>query len=215
VNFSDPTGHDVDCSMMDTACKAQVLKEKENDIRDNIENNGPVTWDNLSNDDKKTLTKRGWTPSSWNKSEYAGVPGGTDVGGTAEDPVVYISLLLGYGLHGPVFSTGNYLLTQGANACFRNPVCARTVFGIPTIYGPRLAGQTDPFHDFPRLLDPIIINAGDRIVKNTNYVEYQINGEISLAEGWKGQEIFEGIFQIGVELKNFIPVITHHFFKAN
>jgi RHS repeat-associated protein len=114
INFSDPTGHDVDCSFMDDACKAQVLKEKEIDI----ENNGPVIWDNLSNDDKKTLSKRGWTPDSWNKSDFGGAPELKDVGGTAEDPVVWIIALVSAGkISSSAISLIKELISSGVIIC--------------------------------------------------------------------------------------------------
>jgi hypothetical protein len=100
--------------MMDTACKAQVLKEKEVDI----ENNGPITWDNLSNDDKKTLTKRGWKPDSWNKSDFGGAPELKDVGGTVQDPVIWIIALVTAGkISSSAISVIKQLVGTGVITC--------------------------------------------------------------------------------------------------
>jgi len=81
------------------------------------------------------------------------------------------------------------------------------------VYSSRVKQQSDPFHNFPRLFDQIIISNGERIIMNIYYVEYQIEGEIAFAKGAAGYKLYSGIFQIGVELKNFIPTITHHFFE--
>jgi hypothetical protein len=63
------------------------------------------------------------------------------------------------------------------------------------------------------MLDPIIIKEGVRVVKNYNYVEYQIAGEVVLAKGLDiGYKVYQGVFQIGVRLINFVPVITHQIF---
>jgi hypothetical protein len=206
VNFNDPTGYDVDCAITEFSCKEQVKLDKAEDLLTKLGNQGePVSWNNLIKADQKTLRDVGWDPASFNQSDYV-IPSVKDIAGTVEDPLVYISLILGW----PAVSGGKLMISQAAYACFGNPICGTVLFGIPTTYASRLNQQTDPFHNFPRLLDPTILNDGDRIVKNFNYVEYQIEGEIVLARGTK---LYQGVYQIGVQLINFVPVITHHFFE--
>jgi hypothetical protein len=89
----------------------------------------------------------------------------------------------------------------------------KIVFGLPTTYSFKVNQQTDDFHDIPSLLDLTILENAARIVKNINYVVYQLAGEVEITRGYPtNSKVFEEVFHIGVELIDFIPVITHHVF---
>jgi len=213
IRFNDPSGHNVDCGIGESGCRQRIKVEKaEGLLSQIIKNNNYSNWDNLTKKEQKTLLDIGWDSDTFNMSDYA-ISSLTDISGTYQDPVIYISLFLGNGLSGPTVSGSKFLINQAAFTCFRNPWCGRTVFGLPTLYSSHVNQQSDTFHNFPRLFDQIIIRNGERIIKNINYVEYQIEGEIALAKGTAGYKLYSGIFQIGVELRNYIPTITHHFFE--
>jgi len=99
-------------------------------------------------------------------------------------------------------------ITHVVTACLMNSLCQQL---LPKTYHPRLAGQTDTFHNFPRLLDPIIMKHGEKAL-NSPYINYSIEGTVKIAnEG--AVKVYEGVYQIGVTIDGWVPTIVHHFFK--
>ena len=138
VRYNDPSGHDVDCGIGESGCRQRIEVEKaENLLSKIVLHNNYTNWDDLNKKEQKTLLDIGWDFNSFNMSDYAISPL-TDISGTLQDPLLYISLVVGYGLKGPAISGGKYLLNQAAYACFGNPFCGKLIFGVPTLYASRL-----------------------------------------------------------------------------
>jgi hypothetical protein len=98
-----------------------------------------------------------------------------------------------------------YKAAKGAmTACLMNSVCQQL---LPKTYDPRVEAQTDAFHNFPRLLDPIIMKAGDKTI-NGPFINYAIEGSVEVAG-----EVTTGVFEIGVKIVEWSPIIVHHFFN--
>ena len=72
-----------------------------------------------------------------------------------------------------------------------------------------MEGQTDAFHNFPRLLDPIIMKSGN-VTQNGPYINYAAEGSVEF-----GGKVYAGVYQIGVKIIEWAPTIVHHLFKPN
>jgi hypothetical protein len=82
---------------------------------------------------------------------------------------------------------------------------------LPKVYHPRLESQTDAMHNFPRLLDPIIMKHGEKTLA-TPHINYTIEGTVKIAKDG-AVKVYEGVYQIGVVVNGWVPTIVHHFFK--
>lgn len=69
-------------------------------------------------------------------------------------------------------------------------------------YHPRLEGQIDLYHNFPRIFDQTIIKSGKPTVINGGYTQYELPGAINGVAG---------SFQVGIQ--NGITII-HRFFQS-
>lgn len=95
-------------------------------------------------------------------------------------------------------------VTSAMTACLMNPACQQL---LPKAYDPRVDAQTDKFHNFPRLLDPIIMKAADKTASGP-YINYAIEGSVEVAG-----KVTTGVFEIGVKIVEWVPTIVHHFFN--
>ena len=59
-----------------------------------IKDNNYTNWDNLAKEEQKTLLDIGWDSDAFNMSDYAIAPL-KDISGTIQDPVLWISIILG------------------------------------------------------------------------------------------------------------------------
>jgi RHS repeat-associated protein len=121
VRYNDPSGHDVDCGIGESGCRQRIKVEKAESLLSKIaQKNYYTNWDDLNKKEQKTLVDIGWDSITFNMSDYAISPL-SNISGTLQDPLLYISLVVSYGLKGPAISGGKYLLNQAAYACFGNP----------------------------------------------------------------------------------------------
>jgi len=95
-------------------------------------------------------------------------------------------------------------------ACLIISLCQQI---LPKAYHPRLETQTDILHNFPRLLDPIIMQYGDKSF-DMPYANYSMEATIKVAQDG-ATKVYEGVYQIGVVVNEWIPTIVHHFFEPN
>ncbi|MFZ3069971.1 MAG: RHS repeat-associated core domain-containing protein [Anaerolineaceae bacterium] len=96
------------------------------------------------------------------------------------------------------------VLRDAIVACLMHSNCQRL---LTINYSDRLTIQTDIFHNFPRVLDPIILQYGQKSV-NYPFINFSIEGVIQHED-----KIYQGIYQIGVVIDRWIPTVVHHFFN--
>jgi hypothetical protein len=74
-----------------------VKVEKAEDLLNKLaDREEPVTWNNLSKKEQKTLLDVGWDPTAYDRSDYV-LPSGKDIAGTVEDPLVWLVGIFGAG----------------------------------------------------------------------------------------------------------------------
>ena len=189
------------------SCHTPNLVQSQRAVEDALMRNHR-TWEQLPQGYQEVLGKTGWDPSTYDQSDLA-KGGATDVSWSIEDPFnkLYWSVVgvtAGFEIAPLAASTGKAAIQQAIIACLMNPICQQIV---PKAYSTRLEGQSDIFHNFPRLLDPIILKYGDKSINN-GFVNFIIEGTVEHAS-----KIYTGAYQIGIELQGLVPTIVHHFFK--
>ncbi len=131
LRYTDPSGHSVECALGEQYCEAGTLNVQRRaidrylDIRYRDRELGRTTlWEGLTDEDRSILSEANWSSGDFNAEE-----GVTDVGGTAYDPAVYISLAAGGWASGLVSDIG----WMGLSVCLRVTACARTIAGTTGI----------------------------------------------------------------------------------
>jgi RHS repeat-associated protein len=124
IRYSDPSGHSVDCAIGEQYCEAGKINttKRANEVALNLRNKKDKgEWQDLSDDEKSILSEGNWDKGAYN--DFASYGGVTDIGGTLQDPAVYISVAI------PCFATGvcqtigavSYL--KAGVTCLRSIIC--------------------------------------------------------------------------------------------
>ena len=181
IGYIDPSGHDRDCHVGDFYCDTGIHKnprpknqvedpwvpspKKNDDDYDHNSGNGTdwdfwnsvlgKTWDEIPVEDQMRLeNNEGLDKYTWNNSDYSTGGNATDVGGTWQDPAVYLSVALGGALRPAISAAGSALYFKAGVACLKSALC-RVAIGASQVY---VLGRYPRFIRVAKIIGGTVLN---------------------------------------------------------